>query len=135
MAQAALGTTSSVEHVSVDQKLVSAAVELVEVRLPGQQWAGAAPMRFSDGSIVTSTAPSVPNPSVEICHETGALCEAHKLHKPVRDWVCVIRSDHGGRFWILTPCGVCQERLFGYGPARSEEHTSELQSRQYLVCR
>src|SRR3712207_7432326 len=23
----------------------------------------------------------------------------------------------------------------GYGPERSEEHTSELQSRQYLVCR
>src|SRR3712207_8857185 len=26
-------------------------------------------------------------------------------------------------------------RLHGRGPARSEEHTSELQSRQYLVCR
>src|SRR3712207_7596447 len=24
---------------------------------------------------------------------------------------------------------------FGIGPSRSEEHTSELQSRQYLVCR
>jgi hypothetical protein len=29
----------------------------------------------------------------------------------------VVRSDQGGRFWILTPCGVCQERLFAYGPA------------------
>src|SRR3712207_7055637 len=27
------------------------------------------------------------------------------------------------------------ERLAGLFPARSEEHTSELQSRQYLVCR
>src|SRR5258707_11955488 len=27
------------------------------------------------------------------------------------------------------------ERLHGCRPARSEEHTSELQSRQYLVCR
>src|SRR3712207_8378380 len=26
-------------------------------------------------------------------------------------------------------------RLDGHGPVRSEEHTSELQSRQYLVCR
>src|SRR3712207_7672027 len=25
--------------------------------------------------------------------------------------------------------------LHAFGPARSEEHTSELQSRQYLVCR
>jgi cytidine deaminase len=112
-----LGTTSSVEPVTVDQELVSAAVELVEVRLPGQPWAGTAAMRLSDGSIVTSTAPSVPNLSVEICHETGALCEAYKVNKPVRDSVCVVRSDQGGRFWILTPCGVCQERLFAYGPA------------------
>ncbi len=96
---------------------MSAAVELVQVRLPGQQWAGAAAMRLSDGSIVTSTAPSVPNPAVETCHETGAFCEAYKLNQEVRDSVCVIRSDQGGRFWILTPCGVCQERLFAYGPA------------------
>ena len=96
---------------------MSAAVELVQVRLPGQQWAGAAAMRLSDGSMVTSTAPSVPNPAVETCHETGAFCEAHKLNQEVRDSVCVIRSDQGGRFWILTPCGVCQERLFAYGPA------------------
>src|SRR3712207_7735270 len=30
------------------------------------------------------------------------------------------------------PRGAAHERL---GPPRSEEHTSELQSRQYLVCR
>jgi len=114
---AAPGTTSSVEHMAVDQELVSVAVELVQARLPGQRWAGAAAMRLSDGSIATSTAPSVPNPAVETCHETGALCEAYKLNKQVRDSVCVVRSDQGGRFWILTPYEVCQERLFAYGPA------------------
>src|SRR5947209_10740087 len=43
----------------------------------------------------------------------------------------------------LTPLGVALARLvveasYGYGDplcSRSEEHTSELQSRQYLVCR
>ena len=63
---------------------MNAAVELVQVRLPGQQWAGAAAMRLSDGSIVTSTAPSVPNPAVETCHETGAFREAYKLNQEVR---------------------------------------------------
>src|SRR3712207_7112752 len=30
----------------------------------------------------------------------------------------------------------CRSSLYGHSfPARSEEHTSELQSRQYLVCR
>src|SRR3712207_8501145 len=31
--------------------------------------------------------------------------------------------------------GVVKAALFTIVPARSEEHTSELQSRQYLVCR
>src|SRR3712207_7445610 len=31
--------------------------------------------------------------------------------------------------------GSLQGRLHDYGHRRSEEHTSELQSRQYLVCR
>src|SRR3712207_7153626 len=30
---------------------------------------------------------------------------------------------------------ICLSRLFGRRMSRSEEHTSELQSRQYLVCR
>src|SRR3712207_7868147 len=37
---------------------------------------------------------------------------------------------------IAGALGVRVEWLvFGLGPMRSEEHTSELQSRQYLVCR
>src|SRR3712207_7753825 len=31
--------------------------------------------------------------------------------------------------------GLPEQQLLVDGPARSEEHTSELQSRQYLVCR
>src|SRR3712207_8735325 len=31
--------------------------------------------------------------------------------------------------------GAAVEHLVGGGPLRSEEHTSELQSRQYIVCR
>src|SRR3712207_7117143 len=33
------------------------------------------------------------------------------------------------------PLTCLQTKPYGQGPARSEEHTSELQSRQYLVCR
>src|SRR3712207_8518033 len=40
---------------------------------------------------------------------------------------------------VPKPCGVCspssQGISQGLSHARSEEHTSELQSRQYLVCR
>src|SRR3712207_8058242 len=31
--------------------------------------------------------------------------------------------------------GLAVRRVAGHGASRSEEHTSELQSRQYLVCR
>src|SRR5258707_7366811 len=37
-------------------------------------------------------------------------------------------ADHGTRF-------LANRHRFIVGRARSEEHTSELQSRQYLVCR
>jgi cytidine deaminase len=102
---------------AIDQELVDAAVNLVEARLPQVEWAGGAAMRLHDGTIVTSLAPKARNPAVETCHETGALCEAYKLDKNVVASVCVIRSSPSGDFWILTPCGVCQERLFSYGPA------------------
>src|SRR3712207_8735198 len=43
------------------------------------------------------------------------------------------RLDDRGVVEVLLP-GV-PEPLVGVGQRRSEEHTSELQSRQYLVCR
>lgn len=96
----------------VDAKLVNAAIEFVNARFPtGIE--GAAAMYLEDGSIVVSTAPATVNESVALCHETGALCEAYKLDKKVVATVCVSRDENG--FHILTPCGVCQERLWVYG--------------------
>src|SRR3712207_7065247 len=47
----------------------------------------------------------------------------------------VINSALGQRAERLEPCAIgLRFRPTGEGP-RSEEHTSELQSRQYLVCR
>src|SRR3712207_7410457 len=46
-------------------------------------------------------------------------------------------SRAGNRFWQLSGgllrCGACDRSMAS--TRRSEEHTSELQSRQYLVCR
>src|SRR3712207_9521840 len=42
----------------------------------------------------------------------------------------------GGLLMILMPVAFAGRIQWGYaGSERSEEHTSELQSRQYLVCR
>src|SRR3712207_8327250 len=59
---------------------------------------------------------------------------------PIYVWLDDRRASHRGTFrGVARPVGragappVCGSR--GAAAARSEEHTSELQSRQYLVCR
>ena len=98
----------------LDSKLVEAAKNFVQLRFPTESWAGAAAMYTDQGSLLISTAPDAVNASVELCHETGAICEAHKLNERVTATVCVSRDDQG-IFHILSPCGVCQERLFYWG--------------------
>src|SRR6266436_8156390 len=51
---------------------------------------------------------------------------AHQLMQAIRVWVCLVESKirSGCQFFVATRA-----------PVRSEEHTSELQSRLHLVCR
>jgi cytidine deaminase len=105
---------------AVDAELVNAAISLIRNRFgavidgaPG----GAAALRLADGTVLTSVAPNAPNAAVALCHEVGAICEAHKLGGRVVASVCVIDAPSGpAGHWILAPCGVCQERLFAHGP-------------------
>ena len=101
---------------AVDQELVDAAIELARTRFPGQDWSGAAALRLDDGAVLTSTAPDVPNSAVSLCHETGAICEAFKRGRRVVASVCVTAAGADRGYWVLAPCGGCQERLFAYGP-------------------
>ncbi len=98
----------------VDSKLIDAAISFINTRFPFEAWAGAAAMYTEDGEILISTSPDNVNASVELCHETGAICEAHKLNKKITATVCVSRDEYR-KFHILTPCGVCQERLLFWG--------------------
>jgi cytidine deaminase len=102
----------------VDQELVDAAVALARERFPEEPWSGAAAVRVSTGEILTSVGTvGTLNPGATLCHETGAILEAHKRRLEVTASVCVARSDRGhDRFVILTPCGICQERLMAWGP-------------------
>ncbi|TCS93505.1 cytidine deaminase [Hazenella coriacea] len=99
---------------NIEQELYQKAIELIKKRYP-TGWGGAAAMRTEEGVILTSVAPDAFNPSVEICIETGAICEAHKLNQAITHSICVVRDDEKSDFKILTPCGVCQERLFYWG--------------------
>src|SRR3712207_7349678 len=70
-------------------------------------------------------------------HTCGGLRETHVGQVTRLSGWCHRIRDHGGVLFIdlrdhygMTQCVADPD-----SPARSEEHTSELQSRQYLVCR
>lgn len=99
---------------SIEQQLYEVTTNFIKKRYP-IGWGGAAAMHTEDGEILISVAPEVINASTELCMETGAICEAHKLDKKVTHSICAVRDDENAPFKILTPCGVCQERLFYWG--------------------
>ena len=103
-------TVSKRGKMKLDSKLIEAAISYTQKRFPDVPGAGAAAMYTSAGELLISTAPGVVSSSVELSHEVGAICEAYKLDQKVTATVCVSR-DEKGQFHILTPCGVCQERL------------------------
>jgi cytidine deaminase len=100
----------------LDQRLVDAAVELMDRRWGAADQAVAAAIRLDDGQILTSVCLDNLNASVTLCAETGALCQAYTLDKRVTASVCVSRWAGSTGISVLAPCGVCQERLALWGP-------------------
>jgi cytidine deaminase len=103
--------------VVVDDRLVAAAIAQMEARQEPGREGGAAAMYLDDGEIVTSIAFDPPNLYAGLCHETGALLEAHRRGRSVTASVCVCRPAGSEEILILPPCGVCQERLLAWGRA------------------
>ena len=100
----------------LDQSLVDAAIEQAVMRFPSG-YAGAAAVYLEDGQILTSVCFDTHNDSANLCHETGAYCEANRLNLKVTASVCVSRASPDEPFLILSPCGICQERLAVWGEA------------------
>lgn len=100
---------------NIEQRLYHAVIDLIEKRY-SIGWGGAAAMALEDGSILTSVAPDVINDSTTLCMETGSILEAHKLNKKITHSICMVRDDEESVFKVLSPCGICQERLFYWGP-------------------
>ena len=98
----------------VDQALFNAAVTLIEERFGKNSDEGAAAIYTDSGKVLTSTAPDTLNDGVSLCHEAGAMCEAYKLNEKIVASICV-HQDESGKNIVLTPCGICQERLYFYG--------------------
>ena len=99
---------------TIETVLFKSAVELIESRYP-QGWGGAAAIRTESGKILTSVAPDTKNDGLSLCMEVGAYLEAHKLDEKVTHSLCIFREDESSEYFILSPCGICQERLVHWG--------------------
>ena len=43
------------------------------------------------------------------------MCEAHKYNEKVTHCLCIMREDENSPYKVLSPCGICQERLRFWG--------------------
>ena len=99
---------------NIEQTLYDTAIEFIKNRYPSG-WGGVAVIHTDDNRFLISVAIEVFNASAELCIETGAICEAHKWNVGVTHCICVVRDDEQSEFKVLTPCGICQERLRFWG--------------------
>ncbi len=98
----------------LEKQLYQAAISLIEQRYPTGE-GGAAALRTASGTILTSVAPETKNEALSLCIEVGACLEAHKLDEVVTHSLCVYREWTGADYVILSPCGICSERLAHWG--------------------
>lgn len=100
---------------SVESVLYQYAVELIEKRYP-IGWGGAAAVRLTTGEVLTSIAPEDDFDALSVCMELGSFLEAHKRNQSVTHSLCIFKDDETSEFKVLSPCGICQERLRYWGP-------------------
>ena len=98
----------------IENKMFQIAKELIETRYP-KGWGGAAVIRTQKDHYFSSVAIETANSSASLCIEVGAMCEAHKYNEKVTHCLCIIRDDENSSYKVLSPCGICQERLRFWG--------------------
>lgn len=102
------------DNCSIEKKMYETAIELIEKRYP-VGWGGAAVIHTANGNYFTSVALDTANGGAQLCIEVGAMCEAYKYNEKVTHCLCVVRDDEKSPYKVLSPCGICQERLRYWG--------------------
>jgi cytidine deaminase len=98
----------------LDQALIDAATALLVSYFPGNQGIAAA-MYTAEGELLTSVVFDPEWGGGGLCAETGAILEAVKRKQRITAAACVGRLGGDDPIIILTPCGICQERLMHFG--------------------
>lgn len=98
----------------IEEKMYRMAVDFIPLRYP-KGWGGAAVVRTSADHYYLSVELENANLSTSLCIEVGAMCEAYKFGEKITHCLCVVRDDETAPFKVLSPCGICQERLRYWG--------------------
>ena len=102
------------DKMNIEKEMFEEATKLLKERY-GEKAGGVAILRLESGKYLTSTWIETNNSMADLCAETGAICEAHKLKEKVTHSLCICRQEDNESYQILSPCGICQERLFFWG--------------------
>lgn len=76
---------------------------------------GAAGVLLENGDILTSISPEFPNTASSVCMELGSYIQAATLGQKITHTLCLVRENEHDSLTVLTPCGICQERLNFWG--------------------
>lgn len=98
----------------LDQQLVDAAIAEIERRFPNEIGIAAA-LYTSQGEILTGVRFRIEYGPGRLCAETEPMLNAHRHGKRITASVCLYRDPLDGRYLVLSPCGLCQERLLYWG--------------------
>ncbi len=98
----------------IEDEMYRWAAALIRERYP-VGWGGAGIVHTANGNYYTSVSIETANASAIVCIELGAMLEAHKYNEKVTHCLCLIRDDEKSDFRVLSPCGICQERLRYWG--------------------
>ena len=100
---------------NIEKEMFHKALNFLNERYGENKAGGVAVLRIETGEYLTSVWDEERNSSAYLCAETGAICEAHKLNKKVTHSLCICRQEDNQPYEILSPCGICQERLYYWG--------------------
>ncbi|MBA0949432.1 cytidine deaminase [Enterococcus gallinarum] len=78
-------------------------------------WGGVAGAYLDTDEIVIGISPDFPNAGSSVCMELGCMLEAAKMNARITHTLCLVREDENAPFKVLSPCGICQERLALWG--------------------
>ena len=118
-------------RMKIEKEMYKIAKDFIEKRYP-VGWGGAAVIHTEREHFFISVSIETANASAVLCIETGAILEAHKYNERVTHCLCLVRDDEKSPFKILTPCGICQERLKFWGSEVQVAVTTEDNSLKFV---